>query len=145
VIEENFNPGGRVFSAASTLCCAPNSLASRVAQPWGRLPLSGKPVLASHGSSMDFAMACGAAAFAMLGYSFPRDAAYLTVQAGHEAASRLWAGIHCRCGNQVGLALDRPSGDRARQGRRRPLTDYPFRWGAHPRQVCQCMKLGEGT
>lgn len=27
VIEENFNPVGRVFSAASTLCCVPNSLA----------------------------------------------------------------------------------------------------------------------
>jgi SAM-dependent methyltransferase len=27
LIEENFNPVGRVFSAASTLCCVPNSLA----------------------------------------------------------------------------------------------------------------------
>jgi hypothetical protein len=27
VLEENFNPVGRVFSAASTLCCVPNSLA----------------------------------------------------------------------------------------------------------------------
>ena len=27
-IEENFNPVGRTFSAASTLCCTPNSLAS---------------------------------------------------------------------------------------------------------------------
>jgi SAM-dependent methyltransferase len=27
VVEENFNPVGRLFSAASTLCCVPNSLA----------------------------------------------------------------------------------------------------------------------
>ena len=26
-VEENFNPVGRTFSAASTLCCTPNSLA----------------------------------------------------------------------------------------------------------------------
>lgn len=26
-VEENFNPVGRAFSAASTLCCTPNSLA----------------------------------------------------------------------------------------------------------------------
>lgn len=47
------------------------------------------------------------AAFATLGYLFPRDAAFFTAQADQMAASRLWSGLHFRTDNEVGLAFGR--------------------------------------
>jgi membrane-associated phospholipid phosphatase len=47
------------------------------------------------------------AAGAMLGYLFPRDAEFFKARAEEAANSRLWAGIHFRSDNEVGLALSR--------------------------------------
>jgi membrane-associated phospholipid phosphatase len=43
----------------------------------------------------------------MLGYLFPRDAAYFTAQAQEAGTSRLWAGIHFRSDIEAGLEIGR--------------------------------------
>jgi membrane-associated phospholipid phosphatase len=46
----------------------------------------------------------------MLGYLFPRDAAYFTAQAQEAGTSRIWAGIHFRSDIEAGLGIGRAVG-----------------------------------
>src|SRR5262245_54968381 len=48
----------------------------------------------------------------MLGYLFPRDAAYFTAQAQEAGTSRIWAGIHFRSDIEAGLGIGRAVGQR---------------------------------
>lgn len=50
------------------------------------------------------------AAFETLGHLFPRDAAWFKAQAEQMAQSRMWAGLHFRSDNEVGLAQGRAVG-----------------------------------
>ncbi|HMB27037.1 MAG TPA: vanadium-dependent haloperoxidase [Blastocatellia bacterium] len=48
----------------------------------------------------------------MLGYLFPRDAAYFTEQAQEAGTSRIWAGIHFRSDIEAGLGIGRAVGQK---------------------------------
>jgi membrane-associated phospholipid phosphatase len=48
----------------------------------------------------------------MLGYLFPRDAAFFTAQAQEAGTSRIWAGIHFRSDIEAGLGIGRAVGQK---------------------------------
>jgi PAP2 superfamily len=77
------------------------------------------------------AHAClGGAMETILGYLFPRDAAYFTKVADDESWSRLWAGIHFRSDIDIGRALGQQVGGaviaRAKEDGSSVIASQPF-------------------